>query len=187
MHFYRLYTRLAPPAADGKRSYVVSTSPGPRRSLALDEPPCLVELLRPGDKLAAAGDVSGALGAYREVQASVPGLPALAERIAKCHARLGDFSKAESFMERAIMLAGPLPDLYQGLGEIYEAGGQAENAVDAFEKAAALDSGNAARWVLLARACRRQGDKEKTAAAIGYALAADPGNKEALALKGDTQ
>ncbi len=181
LSFWKLFVEPGHRDASGLRRYRIRTGPN-RRTLGLDEPPGLIELLSPGNALYKQGKVRQALRAYNEVRRTVPGLPALVVAMAKCHLRLKEFRIAERRYQQAISMAGPLPDLYDSLGRTYQGMKLPRPAAEAFERAAGFDADNAARWIKAARALERAGLNAAARAAIRRALVREPGNRRARAI-----
>jgi cytochrome c-type biogenesis protein CcmH/NrfG len=112
-----------------------------------------------------------------------PGLALLAARMGECERRLGDYRQAELALKRAISIAGPVPELYDELGEIYVSMKKPRPAAEALEMAAGLDGGSAGRWIKSARALEAAGLAAAARDSARRALECDPGNTDALALK----
>ena len=178
LDFWRLFTRPAKPAENGVRLWGIV--PGqPPRALSLDEPPGLLELATPGDRLYARREYHAALEAFARAHATAPSFALLFARMAACRLKLGDPRGAVADLARALARAGAGAELLDQLGDAFLAARQPGRAAAAWEQAAGLDDTSAARWVKAARGLDVAGYRPAARAAARRALDRDPANRQA--------
>ena len=182
--FWRIFTREPRVFNNGTREYALKLTPqGEPRTIALDEPPLLAELASKGDALARSGKWREAGRAWEKARLLTPSLPLLHARLGDFHTATGEYAKAFADYSRAIAMRGAHPDIYTGLGIMFEKSRRPRDAEDALEKSAGLDPDSPARWVRLARSQFLHGKKAPALKSLTRALALAPGNPEALKLK----
>lgn len=178
LDFWRICTRPPEPAPGGGRLWRIV--PGqPPRTLALDEPPALVELASAGDALLARGEVKAALAAYQLAHDQAPALALPLVRAGTCRLKLGDAPGAVKELRRAAGCPGAGPDVLDLLGDALLAARDPGRAAGVYEQAAGLENSSASRWIKAARALERAGLATAARNAARRARERDPQNREA--------
>jgi protein O-GlcNAc transferase len=105
----------------------------------MSSPRTPAEWFETGNRLYAAGDISGAVDAYRRVIELQPEFPDAHNNLANALLRLGDFSAAIGSYHHAIRLRSDFAEAYHNLGALLQRMEQWQEAADAYRNALRFD------------------------------------------------
>lgn len=101
-------------------------------------------------------------------------------RLAFCYYKMRNFTKASEQYTKSVGLDSTQPNRYYNLGMSLEAGGNPEEAVDAFRQAIALESGNSKYYIALSDTLLKLGQRNEAKVTLRSAKKINPDDIEVI-------
>ena len=135
------------------------------------------------DQAMARGDAAKAVGLYREAIEVEPNDSSLQYKLSLALDRTGDLQGERAALEQSVTDDPGLAVAQHQLGYLLYRSGDYDGAIERFRMAVKDDSGFAQGWISLSATLAAQSRFTEAQEAIHHALALEPKNMEALALK----
>ncbi|GAB4146801.1 MAG: hypothetical protein Tsb0016_17420 [Sphingomonadales bacterium] len=134
------------------------------------------QLIRLGDRLAAAGDVRGAAGIYERAAARDPSNPEILIKLGDLNWRAGGLRQAVAYYEQALALAPENPEALARRARSHLIQNQPREALALLDRAVAAGAGTAQVWASRGLAFDLLGQPVQAQVDYGKALDLEPGN-----------
>lgn len=134
------------------------------------------QLLRLGDRLAAAGDIRGAAGIYERAAARDPNNPEILIKLGDLNWRAGGLRQAVAYYEQALALAPEHPEALARRARSHLIQNQPREALDLLDRAIAAGGATAQVWASRGLAFDLKGQPVQAQVDYGKALDLEPGN-----------